>query len=105
MLMQYAKDTSYPVNGSLPCSLWGQGWDSLLVLNAAAKKAGSLDSTALVQAMQQVKVTTADGLIRDAADCWSAGDHENACETPADYAVQAVGNLVDGRLQPIGASS
>jgi branched-chain amino acid transport system substrate-binding protein len=105
ILMNYAKDTTYPVNGSLPCSLWGQGWDTVIALNAAAQKAGSLNTSALVQAMQQTKVTTANGLIRDAADCWTATDHENVCETPSDYAVQPVGTLVGGRLEPVGASS
>ena len=45
------------------------------------------------------------GLIRDAANCWTATDHENVRETPADYAVQPVGSLSGGRLQPLSASS
>jgi len=104
MLMQYANDATYPVNGSLPCSLWGQGWDTMIALNAAAQKAGSLDTAALVKAMQETKVTTANGLIRDAADCWTSTDHENVCETPSDYAVQPVGSLVGGRLHPLASS-
>jgi hypothetical protein len=62
-------------------------------------------STRQLAGIQAAEVTTANVLIRDAADCWTATDHENVCETPADYAVQPVGSLSGGRLQPLSTSS
>jgi len=93
-----------PISGALPCSTWGQGFDALAILNAAAKKAGSVSSSALSSAMTSLHLTTADDVIFQPVYCWTTSDHENTCNAPSAYTVTPVGSISGGRLQPVGAS-
>ena len=93
-----------PISGAIPCATWGQSFDAMVILNAAAKKAGSLSSSALTSAMTSLKVTTADDAIFQPAYCWQTSNHENTCYAPSAYTVTPVGAITGGRVQPIGAS-
>ena len=90
------------VNESLPCSSWGQGWDGVLLLRAAATKAGSLEASALTTATQSLNVTTSDNMVFQTAYCYKSTDHENVCSTPVDYQVEPVGAISTGQLHPVG---
>ena len=101
LLLKY---TPQPLNGSVTCPIAGDGWAGMVLLDEAATKAQSLDTTALSKAAETIKVTNQEAnfpYISYQAYCWSASNHEQVCNSPSDFEVVPVGTLVNTRLHPL----
>ena len=100
------KYSPQPLNGSVGCSIAGDGWGGMVLLHDAAEKAGSLSSAALATAAESL--TEAEGgpgfnFVSYQKYCWTKTDHENVCNSPGDFVVLPAGRLTGLRLYPLSS--
>jgi len=101
-IYQDQKTAGWPVKTGDSCSQDGIGWDVLVQLHAAAEKAGSLKTAALVKALTSLTLTAKSNLLlMTSKECWSTTSHENLCNTTSDYPVVPIGNINDLKIQPL----
>jgi branched-chain amino acid transport system substrate-binding protein len=100
LIKKYAPSAQDP---TVPCNQVASGWDSMMIFSAAAKSAGSLSSTALAKATEGINL--ANGTATPLADygkyCYSATNHENACQSGSDFVVVPVGKIENSVLSPL----
>jgi branched-chain amino acid transport system substrate-binding protein len=87
-----------------PVNLSATAWDGLLLMQSAAKQAGSIDTSKLVAALNSLKVTTNPLYAIYAGIRFTSADHENLATTVSDYSVAPVGPVVNGLITPSGSA-
>ncbi len=102
--LTYAKPYLTGLAAQQPVNLSATAWDGLLLIQNAAKQAGSIDTTALVNALNNLKVTQNSLYAIYAGIRFTATDHENLATTISDYAVAPVGPVVGGLITPVSAA-
>ncbi len=87
---------------SQACDIPGNGWDGLIEFANAAKQAGGTSVSALTSAMENLSETyqTDPNYITSKIKRYSATNHENIGETPADFVVIPVGPVSGAQDHP-----
>jgi len=100
LIKKYAPSAQDP---TVPCNQVASGWDSMMIFSAAAKSAGSLSPTALAKATEGINLanSTATPLADYGKYCYSATNHENACQSGSDFVVVPVGKIENSVLSPL----
>jgi branched-chain amino acid transport system substrate-binding protein len=100
LIKKYAPTAQDP---TVPCNQVASGWDSMMIFSAAAKSAGSLSPTALAKATESIQLSnsTATPLADYGKYCYSAANHENACQSGSDFVVVPVGKIENSVLAPL----
>jgi branched-chain amino acid transport system substrate-binding protein len=100
LIKKYAPTAQDP---TVPCNQVASGWDSMMIFSAAAKSAGSLSSTALAKATEGINLanSTATPLADYGKYCYTATNHENACQSGSDFVVVPVGKIQNSVLSPL----
>jgi branched-chain amino acid transport system substrate-binding protein len=83
-------------------NLYSQPWDGLMVINHAAKQAGSISESALVKALNHLKTATDPNYATFPEIKYTPTDHENVGGDPSgNYPLISVGTFIDGMLKPL----
>lgn len=80
-----------------PYSNTGVGWDTISVLETAAKQANSISQAPLVAALNNLKTETGD-YVSDAKYKYTANNHENAAASIGDFGLMQAGPVSNGRF-------
>jgi branched-chain amino acid transport system substrate-binding protein len=91
------------LNGSIPCNLSGNGWDSIVLLKDAVEQAQSTDSAALVKATENLssKAVSDPNYIVYPKRKYTAKNHEDVAQTPSDFSILPTGTVKKTRLHSI----
>ena len=74
-------------------------WDATMVIYTAANQAKSIDTSALVSALQNLQTTTEPYYVTVHSEQFTATDHENVAAAPDDETVIPAGPFVDGQVK------
>jgi branched-chain amino acid transport system substrate-binding protein len=86
----------------VPLDVVALGWDTVVILKNAAKKANSIEPTKMAEALETGGEFTDPLMAMFSAMKFSTENHENFAPTSKDFPVVAVGPFKEGQLQVSG---
>lgn len=84
----------------IPINSMAGGWDTLILLRAAAEQAKSLKTAALVRALEHLRKTSNPLYVTFPTVGFNSTTHANLYTSASDYTVAPVGPVVDGFIKP-----
>lgn len=102
-MKNYFPKSAVAVADGQACDIPGNGWDGMIEFADAAKQAGSLSTSALVKAMENLGPSAQNDplYVVGKVKKYTASNHDNVGETPSDFVVIPVGPVSGMQDHPL----